>query len=664
MTRTRKNVKINKKLLLLGGCSMPINIILVVIGLIICFGGIYIKKISGFALGLGWGAIATFIVELAIGGFSLFYFLEMDEEELWIVLVGGLVFGILSAIYDKICVAISTFLSVFSLSTLLMLILDLVGGIYIYIVSAIVSFLLSFVSVKIYTYSYIFLSAITGSFIATIGGYGLYREIEFYDTIRKLIVNEEARLIMLASTLVLGLVGFIFQLYRFKLIERKKNKKEQTEQNQKRHKEISFDFKKITNSFLVKELKKNWLFYLISILFVCSDLHFFNGVLHYEILYLTVTAAIFLAFHSKVNHLLLWLTPMFFLLGYSVVNFLLGTVNIYIALEYLSGILTSEGIVILTCLLAKLISTFLKNKHTEITLKNSSLFSFSLVFLSFLIGYYSRKIRNNIVPSEPMFYISITKMILLSIEAIILFFIFYTATNIKHSSDGVFPVIKKNLKTIFPTAILLVSCFASVFAINTINDKIEENKYKTKYECYNEIIAVYSQAATQGINDFYEQQEYYSNIISDMLVNAYYNYGEAIAYTLHDIDNNGVKELIISNTEQIYDIYTTYQDQAVNLFPDENFGYRHFADILENGQIITYGSGGMSSALAEVYNIKDGYYVDIYEAYFYDDTDPSYFLNNGYTMLSEEEFDNKLNSQRKSSVLDSLKWTTLYEPIS
>ena len=87
-------------------------------------------------------------------------------------------------------------------------------------------------------------------------------------------------------------------------------------------------------------------------------------------------------------------------------------------------------------------------------------------------------------------------------------------------------------------------------------DNIEESKYTTKYECYNDIIDTYTQAVTEGLDAYYDKQEYYSSIINDTLVMEYYYYDTTIAYVLYDIDKNGVQELIFSNGRSIIDIYT------------------------------------------------------------------------------------------------------------
>ena len=47
-----------------GGGIVGLNLLLLVVGLVICFGGIYIRKVCSAILGLIWGALCSFAVIL------------------------------------------------------------------------------------------------------------------------------------------------------------------------------------------------------------------------------------------------------------------------------------------------------------------------------------------------------------------------------------------------------------------------------------------------------------------------------------------------------------------------------------------------------------------------------------------------------------------------
>ena len=546
---------------------MAANLLITIIGLIICFGGIYIKRFCSALIGFIWGTLAAFLIALATVGIF-----EIDEEVVIFAGICGVAFALISAIFNKLCVAINTFLSFFSILFLLFYILDLALGVLMYIIASLIAAVFALIAVKIYNYSFVGITAFTGAFIATCGGYGLLYETEIIDVAKRVIFNEEARFIILICSFVLGLIGVFVQALRFNVIKNKKRERV----NIDKIKQINFQllFEKIERSFIVKTLKKYWFFYLITILFVCSDLYLLNGVLYYEIMYLAIASAVFMLFNAKGKQFALWISPLAIILLIKVVRFFLGEINIYLAVNLICDILTAEGIVVLVSLFIKLIIIIAESSKKKLNFKTRSIVLFSSVFISFLIIYYSLHFRNSFVPTGHFWSgISIYQSIFLSIEAIVAYSIFYIVTEINNSKEDAWCILKETARKIVPTIVLFVVCYVSVFTINIIADKIEDSKFKTKYECYNEIISIYTQAATQGVNSFYDQQDYYSTIISDMLVMEYYNYGAHIAYALYDIDDNGTKEFIVSNGENIYDIYTVHNNQCVNLFPDETFGY-------------------------------------------------------------------------------------------
>lgn len=84
------------------------NYVLIVIGLIMCFGGIYLRKVWSAFLDLFWGALFSFIAILVLADLW-----DFDERMLALVLLSALICAIASAIYDKVCVFINSFLSTF-----------------------------------------------------------------------------------------------------------------------------------------------------------------------------------------------------------------------------------------------------------------------------------------------------------------------------------------------------------------------------------------------------------------------------------------------------------------------------------------------------------------------------------------------------------------------
>lgn len=98
---------------------MGLNLLLLVVGLVICFGGIYIRKVCSAILGLIWGALCSFAVILMTVGLW-----GIDDETFIIVAVCAIACALISVIYDKLCAAINAFLSSFFLVAILLLMAD------------------------------------------------------------------------------------------------------------------------------------------------------------------------------------------------------------------------------------------------------------------------------------------------------------------------------------------------------------------------------------------------------------------------------------------------------------------------------------------------------------------------------------------------------------
>ena len=91
---------------------MAINWLAVCIGLIICFGGIYLKKTVSALIGASFGGILGVI--LAIVTAATMY--EIDDKLFLYMIVGAVVFAIFCAAYDRLCSAIVTFIVSFCYS--------------------------------------------------------------------------------------------------------------------------------------------------------------------------------------------------------------------------------------------------------------------------------------------------------------------------------------------------------------------------------------------------------------------------------------------------------------------------------------------------------------------------------------------------------------------
>lgn len=165
---------------------MGLNFILLIVGLIVCFGGIYIRKVCSALLGLIWGALCSFVVILMTVGLW-----GIDEEAFVIVAVCAVVCALISAIYDKLCAAINAFLSTFFIVALLLLMADSMEGTVLILIAAVIALIVSAISIKIYDYSFIIMTAFSGAFTASIGGCGIAYDADTSDVLMELLFGDE-----------------------------------------------------------------------------------------------------------------------------------------------------------------------------------------------------------------------------------------------------------------------------------------------------------------------------------------------------------------------------------------------------------------------------------------------------------------------------------------
>lgn len=190
---------------------MGLNLLLLVVGLVICFGGIYIRKVCSAILGLIWGALCSFAVILMTVGLW-----GIDDETFIIVAVCAIACALISVIYDKLCAAINAFLSSFFLVAILLLMADSMESATLIIIAAVIALIVSIISVKIYNYSFIIMTAFSGAFIASIGGCGIIYNADASRVFLNLMLGDDVAGFILIGTFVLGVLGCIVQWRRLK----------------------------------------------------------------------------------------------------------------------------------------------------------------------------------------------------------------------------------------------------------------------------------------------------------------------------------------------------------------------------------------------------------------------------------------------------------------
>jgi hypothetical protein len=195
---------------------MGLNLVLLVLGLLICFGGIYFRRLCSGILGLICGVLGAFAFVLITAGLWSI----ADDSSIITMIICGLVFAVISAIYYKACAVINSFLSSFALVSIFLAAagnIDSEAGVI--IIAAVIALIVAAISFKFYDYSFIITTALIGAFIASIGGFGLFHNCNIEDIIPEIVWNGFGDLTpILISTILLGILGFFIQLKRLRLI--------------------------------------------------------------------------------------------------------------------------------------------------------------------------------------------------------------------------------------------------------------------------------------------------------------------------------------------------------------------------------------------------------------------------------------------------------------
>ena len=186
-----------------------INILLIVLGLIVCFGGIYFRKpvaaIAGFVNGLFLGGIVLVILMLTYS--------DVGSEWLIVLLIALIVAGICVA-FDKLFAALSAFIS--SLLALAIIALsicdyDTIGaGLIVALIGAAI---LAVVSYMYYKYSFAIVTAFTGGLSAAIGITFLSTGNSLDSYVSNILWGESSGLgMIIVITLVLTVAGSYVQI--------------------------------------------------------------------------------------------------------------------------------------------------------------------------------------------------------------------------------------------------------------------------------------------------------------------------------------------------------------------------------------------------------------------------------------------------------------------
>lgn len=203
---------------------MEVNLLLLCVGLVICFGGIYLKKICAGIMGLIWGAfiglVTVVMMALYSGGIWSVMYSSKDDSSLIIIVMAAIVVCILSVWLDRLCAAINAFLSSFFMVLMLACLFaeDIDALSIILLMSLVVAAALAIAAYIYYKYAFILVTAFSGAYIASLGGVGLVTDNELSEILYELFLrgDSEVGTMIMVSTVVLGCLGCFVQMQGLK----------------------------------------------------------------------------------------------------------------------------------------------------------------------------------------------------------------------------------------------------------------------------------------------------------------------------------------------------------------------------------------------------------------------------------------------------------------
>lgn len=189
---------------------MILNFSVMCIGLIICFGGIYFKRVIAAMTGLVWGSLLGVVITLLTAA-TLY---DIDEK-LPVYMVGcALVMGIACAIHDRLCSAITAFLITF-VACIFAAILNINAVRTILIIAFMISMFMAYLSYLFDRVAFVLITAFGGACIANIGAYGLVHHLDLGEMLAEMIVGYFTGFFsIIAGTIVLGCIGCYVQHLR------------------------------------------------------------------------------------------------------------------------------------------------------------------------------------------------------------------------------------------------------------------------------------------------------------------------------------------------------------------------------------------------------------------------------------------------------------------
>lgn len=202
--------------------GLYINLAFLVIGLLICFFGVHLRKVCLFLLGGTVGSVLTSYL-LAFTGLIN----QLGSYSIYVLAAGMLMLGILAITAEELFIAFLCFLSVLIVGTGVLMLFNLTTAIG-YIVVAVVAVAVAALLYKLYKYSFAVVSSLIGALMTTLGGYGLFldlvaeRESSIIDYLFTNSLSKVAYIVITVLTLIFMGLGLFVQ---FRSLSKKRRRK-------------------------------------------------------------------------------------------------------------------------------------------------------------------------------------------------------------------------------------------------------------------------------------------------------------------------------------------------------------------------------------------------------------------------------------------------------
>lgn len=189
--------------------------ILIVIGLIICFGGIYIRKVVSGMIGFIWGLTAGIALVMLLAGdalMSALIFGSSDSDSMLytiLVLVIAAAITYISIKFERLCAAINAFFASFILLLIVLVLTSSDIGTLLVILALLGAAIIAYISYLYYMYAFVIVTAFSGGLLASIGIDGMV----YNSNIVSIIMGySDGTMLIFLCTIALGCAGTIFQV--------------------------------------------------------------------------------------------------------------------------------------------------------------------------------------------------------------------------------------------------------------------------------------------------------------------------------------------------------------------------------------------------------------------------------------------------------------------